>query len=517
MKEWLLLLVFVAICTASQGQVDTIRVSAVKAKLDSIPSTIKTDSLERAANSVLQTFDSLRNLSSTRRFTDSLAIDGWAKELKAKIKSRYSDSLIQQIEDNMLMDNIPSPRVLQYTDSIAQHRDSLMGVVTASQQTLQRKISTRHTDWMEKAKGAMPQDSLSKALSSRLGTNQNTPSVNTSLPDLPSTDIPQLAAMPELHALAPADFGELQLPGELLDIGGETTIPDLDQLKQWGTLPELPNINATLPGELSSVADDPGKAAMGAAENVAEVKAVTGELKNAEQLSKPLTDEQMKALADPSAVAQQAQQSAVDHMAGHGAEVNGAMSQMSRYKKKYSSLGSLAEIKKNDWLPRNGLKGKPFRERFRMGMNAGVRSKGDTVLMDFYPNASYRITGRFEAGLAMMYQLRVCTTPLGLNQSHPLWGISTFAVVRTFKSVSLRLELEGDSWPRTSSQSEPVQRDWRWRSFAGIQSSFKLGKRWTGLVQMLYGFDASLKDVFPEGLRARVGVQYRLKERKKTT
>jgi len=45
----------------------------------------------------------------------------------------------------------------------------------------------------------------------------------------------------------------------------------------------------------------------------------------------------------------------------------------------------------------------------------------------------------------------------------------------------------------------------------GIQTNFKLSKRLIGNVQMLYNFDSSLKDGFPEKLTARVGVQYALK------
>ncbi len=52
---------------------------------------------------------------------------------------------------------------------------------------------------------------------------------------------------------------------------------------------------------------------------------------------------------------------------------------------------------------------------------------------------------------------------------------------------------------------------WRWSFYTGIQTNFKISKKWTGNVQMLYNFDSSLKDGFPEKMAARVGVQYNLK------
>jgi len=85
-----------------------------------------------------------------------------------------------------------------------------------------------------------------------------------------------------------------------------------------------------------------------------------------------------------------------------------------------------------------------------------------------------------------------------------------FAVVKTFKSIHLRFEVDGNSFPKSGPPDQPTSRDWRWTFHSSIQTNFKLGKQWTGNILMLYNFDKSLKDGFPEWLVMGFGVQYRL-------
>jgi hypothetical protein len=290
------------------------------------------------------------------------------------------------------------------------------------------------------------------------------------------------------------------------------TIPSAPQLGEWQkSMPGVPDVAGQAGKqlkELKELTKNPAPTAEKALTGISEMKEATGVLSQAEQLKKQ--NEALQAaeqLKGPEALKVQA----IDHFGGKEAELAGAMSQMSKYKKKYPSIGSLSEIPKNDWLPRNGLKGKPFKERFRPGMNLGVRSNSDTVLLDLYPNASYRITGRIEAGLGGIYRLRVSANPFGFDQRDPVWGMAAFVVIKTFKSVFIRLETDGTSHVKQGAAEEPAYRDWRWSFHTGIQTNFKISKRWTGNVQMIYNFDSSLKDGFPERLTGRIGVQYGLK------
>lgn len=289
-------------------------------------------------------------------------------------------------------------------------------------------------------------------------------------------------------------------------------IPSAPQLGEWQkSMPAMPEPMGEVSKHVAGVKDltsNPSDAAEKAVKGVAEVNPATKQLSEAEKIKEQADAlKAVEQLKDPALIKEQA----VNHFAGKEAVLKGAQSQMAKYKRKYSSIGSLSEIPKNDWLPRNGLKGKPFKERFRPGMSLGVTSRSDTVLLDIYPSASYRITGRLEAGLGGIYRLRVATNPFGFDQKDPVWGLALFAVVRSFRSVFIRIETDATSHTKYGTAEQPNYRDWRWSFHSGVQTNFKLSKRFTGNVQMLYNFDSSLKDGFPERLTARLGVQYSLK------
>ncbi len=324
----------------------------------------------------------------------------------------------------------------------------------------------------------------------------------------PSSSLPEVPGIPALNT---GDFSSLGLTDDLSAVGGGLALPSNDQLAGWNAdLPSMPDPKKELNGQLAEVkalTTDPRAATEKAVGQLGELNDVTKALSEADKLKEQ--NEALK-LAEQMKNPEGLKEQAVNHFAGQEASIQGAMSQMSKYKKKYASLGSLSEIKKNDWLPRNGLKGKPFRERFRIGLHTGPKVVGDTLLLDFYPNASYRITGRLEAGLGAIYQVRLNTRDFSFDQHDPVWGMSTFAVVKMFRSVFLRFELDGNSFPKSGAADQASYRDWRWTFHSGIQSNFKLGKQWTGIVQMLYNFDFSLKDGFPEKLVLRFGVQYKL-------
>ena len=179
-----------------------------------------------------------------------------------------------------------------------------------------------------------------------------------------------------------------------------------------------------------------------------------------------------------------------------------------------TALNSLSEIKKNDWLPHNGLKGQSFRERFRLGIHTGFQQRKDTLILDFYPNASYKFTGRLEAGLGAIYRVRALTNTYTLSQDKSTWGLASFVILRTFKKTYFRIEVDGNSYSRTGTLENPSTRDWRWTFLAGVQSNYKISKSFTGNVQALFNFDNSLKDKFPEAITVRVGVQYKLAGKK---
>lgn len=445
--------------------------------------------------------DSLMVLSHVR---DSLVIKGWSDSIRAKVNRAYSPEAIRRFSDSLLQLRIPQPVITRRSDSLLRQKTTLLNEVSEKQSMLQQRMSDRYTSWTEALKEKFNLDSAKIKLPGL------TPPATTGIP---TTDAPGLSAMPNLGTipeLQSIDFAELALSPELASVGGQGAVPTGPQLDAWkAEVPTMPDPAGTLDQHLAEVkklTSDPAQAAEKTVAEMVEASDATMALQEAEQIKQ--SNEALKAaeqLKDP----EMAKQQAIDHFAGQEAQLQSAMSQVSKYKRKYSSLGSLSEVKKNDWIPKNGLKGKPFRERFRVAMNFGYRG-GDTLLVDLFPNASYRITGRIEAGIGAIYRLRVTTKPFGFDQRDPVWGLSTFVAVKTFKSVFLRVEMDGNSFPKVSIADQDPYRDWRWSFLSGIQTNFRISKHWAGNVQMLYNFDSSLKDGFPEKLTIRFGVQYQL-------
>ncbi len=471
------------------------------------------DSLH-VGNKFKRLVDSLTSLRIVNHLRDSLTINAWSEGLRNKIQRRFSSYAIANSVDSLRMLGVPEPAINHITDSLVQQKSALLREVEEKQNGLQRKVTDRYTTWAEnlRKKFNLESPGVSPPVTNLPLNTSSLPAVD--IPAVPKTDLPTIGPIPSLES---QDFASLGVSPELANVGGSMTIPSGPQLGEWQkSLPAMPDLAEEIgkhKNGLKELTSNPSGAAEKALTNVSQVSDATGALNEAEQLKKQ--SEALRAaeqLRDPSTATEELQQQAVDHFAGKQAEVQSAMSMMTKYKKKYASIGSLSEIPKNDWLPRNGLKDKPFKERFRVGLGLGVKGAGDTLVLDFYPNASYRITGRIEAGLGAIYRVRVKTDPFGFDQRNPVWGASSFVILKTFKSVFLRCEVDGNSFPISGSTDRAPYRDWRWSFLSGVQTNFKISKkRWTGNVQMLYNFDSSLKDGFPEKLVARVGVQYQLK------
>lgn len=454
--------------------------------------------------------DSLISSSKLSWLSDSISISSWSTSLKLRIESRFSDKRIATSKDSLNNLGFAEPATTKHGDSLIHQKESLLREISQKQSEIQRRISSRYTGWATALRGRYNLDSAGVKLSR--SEVQSLPLLPGSEPSPPTkANTPEVAKMPSLES---SDFTSLALSPELTKVGGDLTIPSAEQLNEWKkSVPTMPTpsgmVNEKL-GALKSVTKDPAATVEKAAANVSAVKEASNEIKDVEQLK---TNKELLKSAEqlkyPKASLADGKQQAINHFAGKEAALQGAMSQMAKYKKKYHSLGSLSEIKKDNWLPKNGLKGKPFKERFRPGLNLGFRG-GDTLLFDFYPNAAYRITGRIEAGLGAIYRLRIIQKPFGFDQREPVWGMNSFVVVKTFKAVFLRFEVDGNSFPVSASFERPSYRDWRWSLYSGIQTNFKISKRLIGNAQMMYGFDKSLKDGFPERLQARVGMQYKL-------
>lgn len=526
MRNCLISLCLCLFWTATQGQ-DT--PFSLQGKSNKATDTIHrvSDKAQSLSSQSSTKSDSLHSLVNVNRFKDSLKIVGWSDSLRQKVSMKFSAPNISKMMDSLRRSGMPAKQVEQTSDSLIRRKEALLSEVNAKQGALHKRVAGRYDGWLIGARQKLNLDSSGVKIPDAPGVNGlpnladplRLPQSNSVVTDGLGAGIPQIPSSNQsvVPGLQTEDFSSLEISKELTAIGGAFSIPSTDQLAQMDkSIPSMPNPLGEISGkteELKAIRKDPSVAAENAVGQLAEVSSATNELQQAEQLTKQnealQTAEQMK---DPAGMQEVAQKQALNHFQGQEALLQGAMDQMSKYKEKYPSLSSINDVKKT-WLPVNGLKGVPFRERIRVGVNTGFRSTGDTILLDFFPNASYRISGRFEAGLAMMYRVRVKTKEFGFDQKNPVWGTSAFLVAKTFKSLFVRVEVDGNSYPKSTIE-QPSYRDWRWSFLSGVQTNFRISPQWSGNVQMLYNFDSSLKDGFPERLALRFGVQYKLPKKK---
>lgn len=466
---------------------------------------IKVPDTRPLSDTLQHRLDSLTQIASVSRFTDSLKINAWSDSLRRQVNFKYSTAQLNRRVDSLSRAGVPAAKIIAYKDSLSQKGKSLLSEISTRQGDLQKKVSSRYDNWLTSAQKKYKLDSM----------NVKAPALpSASLPGIPNQpnlsvlQVPALDASP-IPTLNSSDFAALPLSPELKQVAGDFTIPTDTQLKSLDS--QLPNTNDLVQpyagqlGEVKNSLKDPAKTAEAQVSQLAETQGLTSQADAMNQLKgneAMQAAEQMKGADSAEALLP----AAVDHFASKEVVLQQAMDQMAKYKEKYNSLPNIADVKKT-WWPHNSLKGVPFRDRIRAGMNLGFWSVTDTLLLDFFPNASYRISGRLEAGMGFLYRVRVNTREFSFNQQAPVWGWNTFIVVKTFKSVFLRVEMDGTSLTRTGADNA-AYRDWRWSFLSGIQTNFRIATQWTCNVQMLYNFDSQLKDGFPEKLSLRLGVQY---------
>ena len=247
-----------------------------------------------------------------------------------------------------------------------------------------------------------------------------------------------------------------------------------------------------------------------------------GEMKQFQSEVKGL--DQYKAMAakgnDPKAMeklaVEQAKQQAVNHFAGKEKELQSAMSQISKYKQKYSNLSSIHDIPKR---ARNTMHGKPLIERIVPGINLQVQKKS-TVLIDFNPQIGYRFNGRLTVGAGWNERVGFHHYT-HLSHKDRIFGPRTFAEFKFTKGFALRGEVETMNTfvpPLiTGSTPDPTNRQWVWGIFGGIKKEYNLSKKIRGNIQMMYNFHDRFYKTSPyaDRLNVRMGVEFPMKKKAK--
>ncbi len=224
---------------------------------------------------------------------------------------------------------------------------------------------------------------------------------------------------------------------------------------------------------------------------------------------------------DPKAVEklamEQAQKQAVNHFAGKEKELQSAMSQISKYKQKYSSLSSIHDIPKH---ARNTMHGKPLIERLVPGANLQVQKKS-TVLIDFNPQVGYRFNGRLTVGAGWNERIGFYHYTHLIHKER-VFGPRTFAEFSFRKGFALRGDVETMNTfvpplITNSAVVDPTNRQWVWGIFGGIKKEYKLSKTIRGNIQMMYNFHDRFYKTSPyaDRLNVRMGFEFPMKKKAK--
>ena len=211
------------------------------------------------------------------------------------------------------------------------------------------------------------------------------------------------------------------------------------------------------------------------------------------------------------------QKEAANHFAGKEKELQDAMSQISKYKQKYSSLSSIHDIPKH---ARNTMHGKPLIERLVSGANLQVQKKS-AVLIDFNPQAGYRFNGRLTVGAGWNERLGFYHY-IHVTHKDRIYGPRTFAEFKFKKGFALRGEVETMNTlvpPLivSSTPADPSTRQWVWGIFGGIKKEYNLSKSIRGNIQMMYNFHDRFFKTSPyaDRLNVRMGFEFPMKKKAK--
>ena len=196
----------------------------------------------------------------------------------------------------------------------------------------------------------------------------------------------------------------------------------------------------------------------------------------------------------------------VNHFEGQQDKLKSAMELMSKYKQKYSSVQSLADLPRR---PPNEMKGKPLRERLVPGITLQMQQRNDWWF-DLNPYAGYRFTGKLIAGIGWNQRVAYNFGTGKFNSESRVFGIRSYLEYRLSKGLVPHIELECLNTPiRNLPDQSYISREWVWSAMAGMKKEYKLSKSIKGNAQILYNlFDPDHKSPYLDRLNMRMGVEY---------
>ena len=342
-----------------------------------------------------------------------------------------------------------------------------------------------------------------------------------------------------------ADIENFTIPPIDLEVGNvmPTSIPN--NLKEFGlnpAIPELPVGNGVnvisgnvareldLQTEINTYGADIQQLAKGdeasldklastAEQHTVELAGLKDIQKDADVLGE--YKEELALVQDPNGLkeegVEQLQQAAMDHFAGKEQILQQAMDKMSKYKEKYSSLTSLANVPKR---PPNEMRGKPLIERLVPAFMVQIQKEGDDLLVDFNPYIGYRFTGKFTAGPGWNQRIGYNTKVNDFTAKPRIYGPRLFAEYNLWKGFSPRVEVEVMN-ALVAPENQPSRMDlgtrqWVWGAFIGLKKEYRFIKNVKGTALVMTRlFDPDHKSPYADILNVRIGFEFPMKKKLK--
>jgi conjugal transfer/entry exclusion protein len=482
--RWMLFLLFLTVTVALQGQSrdslftfspDSL-LSPYQHKLDSIQNTFyqRSDSLKVAFKRKLSILDSSR----------------------APLQSKV---------DSLKNLQLPTEKYTHQLDSINQQRETLVASLNKKMEDLKSKTVGKITEL------SLPpelQEKVSAVTKNIEGFKLPVKDLN--IPSLNSSDNP----LKSLDGFASTFKSPL---GNIGDLDGLKNIQEnlgdiskiTDQLS--GHQDDLKNITQ---GNLSEVKQLPKTLE----EKAADLAGLDAIKKQTEGID-PVLDAGKNPDALKEQATQQIQEIAVDHFAGKEQELQLAMEEMSKLKKKYTSLNSLTEIPKK--RP-NEMRNKPLIERLLPGIGIQLLKKSDKLLTDFNPYIGYRFTSRLTGGLGWNQRISYNFDKGIFNQREKIFGPRIFSEFKLGRGFSPRAELEmmNTFVPSviTPGVADAQGRQWVLGAFVGMKREYRFIKNVNGTAMaMLNVFNRDHRSPYADVLNVRFGFEFPMKKRIKKT
>lgn len=400
-------------------------------------------------------------------------------------------------KDSLSRLNLPTQSVTHKIDSLQQAKTSKVKEMNASVEKIKKeslsKVNSLHLP--PQAQGEV--DKLSKSISGY--------SVPTNFFQLPNTQLNTALKIPGMN-LPGVKVPSLNLPSNLSI--PSANIPSLQKLNLNTQLPSLEKYKQ----ELSQVTQLKSKVNEKELEKLAlkEAAQVSG-MKELQGQEGKLADVKSQLDQVKEAKPEQVTKMAVNHFAGKEQELKSAMDQVSKYKQKYSSVKSLAELPKR---PPNPLKDKPWIERVVPGVNYYIQFK-QTTLVDVNPYLTWRFDPHLSVAVGWNQRIGIRHGHFGTAIADQVYGPRIAASYLWQHGFVFRLapEVMNAQIPQAA-VGDPSSREWVWGVFAGIRKDFTIYKSIKGYSEVLYNFvQHPKKNLYGDQVSFRLGIEVMLKKK----